>query len=136
MRRTYFPAFLFFVFILIATHTEAQHLKPNTDGTIGISMPAYEASVKSDKLVLVDFNAVWCGPCQVMKPILEKIGKKRKNTVIIMPIDVDQNPQLADGMKIRAIPLLVLYKNGKEVWRFTGSSDRHTIESAIEANSK
>ena len=102
----------------------------------GMNMDSYLAKVKSDKLVLVDFNAVWCGPCKLLKPILDNIADKDKDKVIIMPIDVDQNPQLSDAMHIQGIPLLILYKDGKEVWRQMGLTDEKTIRTEITANSK
>ena len=105
-------------------------------GTKGMDMESYLAKVKSDKLVLVDFNAVWCGPCKMLKPILDKVAAKDKDKVIILPIDVDQNPALSDAMHIRSIPLVILYKNGKEVWRTLGLTDEKTIREAIAANSK
>lgn len=102
----------------------------------GLNMNDYLAKVKSDKLVLVDFNAVWCGPCKVLKPILDRIAKKHKDKVTVLPIDVDQNPLLSDAMHIKGIPLLILYKDGKEVWRSLGLTDEKTIKDAIASNSK
>jgi thioredoxin 1 len=102
----------------------------------GLDIDSYLTKVKSDKLVLVDFNAVWCGPCKMLKPTLDKVAEKNKDKVIVMPIDVDQNPKLSDAMHIQGIPLLILYKAGKEVWRQMGLADRETIEKAIADNSK
>ena len=102
----------------------------------GLDMDSYLTAVKSDKLVLVDFNAVWCGPCKMLKPILDKIGDKYKDKVTIKPINVDKNPILSDAMHIQGIPLMVLYKNGKEVWRQMGLADEETIVDAITRNSK
>jgi len=102
----------------------------------GLNMDSYLALVKSDKLVLVDFNAVWCGPCKILRPTLDKIAAKNKSKLILTPIDVDQNPQLADAMHISGIPLMIMYKNGKEVWRTLGLADEGTIEDAIASNSK
>jgi thioredoxin len=102
----------------------------------GLSMDDYLVKVTSDKLVLVDFNAVWCGPCKELKPILERIAEKDKGKVIVMPIDVDQNPQLSATMHLDKIPLMILYKGGKEVWRLLGSTDEGTIDDAIAAASK
>lgn len=101
----------------------------------GLSVDEYLVKVTSDKLVLVDFNAVWCGPCKALKPILDDIADKQKGKVIVMPIDVDQNPQLSDAMHIQNIPLMILYKGGKEVWRQLGSVEQGVIEQAIKSNS-
>ena len=102
----------------------------------GLDMDAYLAKVKSDKLVLVDFNAVWCGPCKQLKPVLAEIEKTESDIVTVMPIDVDQNPQVSDAMHIQQIPLLILYKGGKEVWRMIGATDKKNLDEVIKANSK
>jgi thioredoxin 1 len=102
----------------------------------GMTMDDYLAQVKSDKLVLVDFNAVWCGPCKLLKPILEQIAIKDKATTTVLPLDVDMHPMLSEGMHIKGIPLLVLYKGGKEVWRNMGLTDQATIEAEIAKNAK
>jgi thioredoxin len=104
--------------------------------TKGLDMDGYLAQVKSDKLVLVDFNAVWCGPCKILKPTLDKVAEKDKDKLILLPLDVDQNPKLSDAMHIQGIPLLILYKGGKEVWRNLGLADQKDIEKVIAENSK
>jgi thioredoxin len=110
--------------------------KPAGSEAKGLDMNAYLAKVKSDKLVLVDFNAVWCGPCKQLKPVLDEIEKTESNVVTVMPIDVDQNPQVSDAMHIQQIPLMILYKGGKEVWRMIGATDKKTLDAVIKANSK
>jgi thioredoxin len=105
-------------------------------GKNGLSMDDYLAKVKSDKLVLVDFSAVWCGPCKQLKPIVDKIAEEQKDKLEVLPIDVDKNPAVSNAMHISGIPLLVLYKNGKEVWRQLGLTDRGNIEKQISLNSK
>ncbi|MCW3125473.1 MAG: thioredoxin family protein [Bacteroidetes bacterium] len=107
-----------------------------TTGNTGLDMNAYLAKVKSDKLVLVDFSAVWCGPCKLLKPIVEKLAGDHKDKMEVLPIDVDKNPAVSNAMHITGIPLLILYKNGKEVWRQMGLTDRETIEQQIKLNSK
>ena len=102
----------------------------------GMTMDDYLAKVKSDKLVLVDFNAVWCGPCKILKPILEKVATEKKDKVTVLPIDVDKNPALSDAFHIQGIPLMILYKGGKEVWRNMGLTDEKTINGQIADNSK
>lgn len=102
----------------------------------GLSMDAYLAKVKSDKLVLVDFNAVWCGPCKILKPIVEKIAAEQKDKMTLLELDVDQNSSLSNEMHIKGIPLLVLYKQGKEVWRSLGLVDKPTIDEQVKKFSK
>jgi thioredoxin len=102
----------------------------------GMSMDDYLAKVKSDKLILVDFNAVWCGPCKIIKPTLDKLAEKHKDKMELLAIDVDQNPKVADAMHIQGIPLMILYKGGKEVWRQMGLTDEKSIEKEIKTNAK
>jgi len=89
-----------------------------------------------DKLVLVDFSAVWCGPCKILKPIVHKVADRNSKKVALLDIDVDRNSAVASAMNIRSIPLLVLYKQGKEVWRNLGLTDEDMIEQKIMEFSK
>lgn len=74
----------------------------------------------SDLPVLVDFYATWCGPCQMMAPILEQVGAQMKNRVQVVKIDTDKYPRLASQYNIQALPTLVLFKNGQPVERIEG----------------
>ena len=104
---------------------------------IGISFDDYLNHLKaSDKLVLVDFNAVWCGPCKTLKPIVQKVVKKNSAKVELFDIDVDKNATVANTMNVRSIPLLILYKQGKEVWRNLGLVEESLITQKIELFSK
>jgi thioredoxin 1 len=86
----------------------------------GMSIEDYEQKLKSDKFVLVDFQAVWCAPCKKIKPVLHELAQEQSNKLEILEIDVDQNPQIAQALKVDAIPQLYLYKNGKIVWEHKG----------------
>lgn len=70
--------------------------------------------------VLVDFYATWCGPCQMMSPILEQVGSYLKNQIQVVKIDTDKYPNLATQYQIHALPTLVLFKNGQPVERIEG----------------
>ena len=103
------------------TNSNGEKVKSNS---IGMSFDDYLAHLKaSNKLVLVDFNAVWCGPCKTLKPIVQKVIKKNADKVELFDIDVDKNSTVANTMNVRSIPLLILYKQGKEVWRNLGLAD-------------
>jgi thioredoxin len=102
----------------------------------GMSFDDYLKHIKSDKLVLVDFNAVWCGPCKILKPIVYKVIKKNEAVVELFDIDVDKNPDIANAMNVKGIPLILLYKNGKEVWRQMGLTDEETIIEKVKEFSK
>lgn len=97
----------------------------------GMTFDQYLETIKKDKLVLVDFSAVWCGPCKILKPRVDNVEKKNKGKLVVLNIDVDKNTDVANTMNITGIPLLVLYKDGKEVWRFLGLVDEKELESKI-----
>lgn len=74
----------------------------------------------SDLPVLVDFYATWCGPCQMMVPILDKVNNQLKGRLQVVKIDTDKYPQLASQYEIHALPTLVLFKNGQPLERIEG----------------
>jgi thioredoxin len=74
----------------------------------------------SPKPVLVDFYATWCGPCQMMSPILEQVGSNMRDRLQIVKIDTDRYPNLASEYDIQALPTLVLFKNGQPVEKIEG----------------
>jgi thioredoxin 1 len=76
--------------------------------------------IKSKKLVLVDFHAEWCGPCKMLSPIVARVAKQVGDDVRVVKIDVDKNQSIAATLGVRGVPTLVLYKDGKLVWRQSG----------------
>ncbi|MGF1490646.1 MAG: thioredoxin [Prochloraceae cyanobacterium] len=79
-----------------------------------------ELLASADRPVLVDFYATWCGPCQMMSPILEEVGSKMKDRLQVVKIDTEKYPQLASDYQIEALPTLVLFKGGKPIKRIEG----------------
>ncbi len=88
--------------------------------TEGLTMEAFSKLVESDKMVLVDFNAQWCGPCKFISPMLDRIANEKKDKVVLLKIDADKNSDLLTQKRIDAIPYLELYKNGKMIWSHMG----------------
>lgn len=76
--------------------------------------------IKSENLVLVDFFAEWCGPCKMMKPILQELKTMVGDQVRILKVDVDRNPAVASEHRIQGVPALILFRNGKVLWRSSG----------------
>lgn len=81
--------------------------------------------------VLVDFYATWCGPCRVMKPIVEKLERRYDDRLRVLKIDVDEYDEESTRYGVRAVPTLVLFKNGQEVWRTTGIMKQQELEAVI-----
>jgi thioredoxin 1 len=88
--------------------------------------------IMGDKLVLVDFYATWCGPCQMMQPILQEVAAKVGGSAKIIKIDVDKNPVAASKFQIRGVPTMILFRRGKPLWRQSGVVSAHQLVQIIE----
>ena len=87
--------------------------------------------INQEKPVLVDFFAEWCGPCKMMSPILKEVKDELKEKIAIIKIDVDKNQALASKFQVRGVPTLVLYKEGKQVWRQSGMVQKRELIATI-----
>src|SRR4030095_11801997 len=88
--------------------------------------------LKSDKPVLVDFWAEWCGPCRMLTPTIEAVAEKFKETAVVVKENVDDNPATAGTFGIKGIPTLIVFKGGKEVERVVGATGKDSISRMIE----
>lgn len=94
----------------------------------------FQEIINQDKPVLVDFFATWCGPCKMMSPILDDVKKRVGENASIIKIDVDKNPQAAATYQVRGVPTLILFKNGKPIWRQSGVVPANELERLIKEN--
>jgi thioredoxin 1 len=90
-------------------------------------MESLQTILQSPTPVLVDCFATWCGPCQMVPPILKEVKGKLGEQLRIVKIDIDKNPQLAAEWQISSVPTLLLFRNGKLVWRQSGVVPAHQL---------
>ncbi|MBP7397711.1 MAG: thioredoxin [Flavobacterium sp.] len=83
-------------------------------------MNAFQQLIQKDQPVLVDFFATWCGPCQMLAPILKQVKESLGERITIIKIDVDKNQAIAAQYQVRGVPTMLLFQNGKQLWRQSG----------------
>ena len=101
--------------------------------TIEINDTNFDEIIKSDKPVLVDFWAEWCGPCRSIAPIVEELAEEYKGKVVVGKMDIDVNPNVPSKLGIRSIPTLAVFKNGEVVDKQVGLADKNTLAKKLDA---
>ncbi len=91
----------------------------------------HDAVDHSERPVLVDFHADWCGPCHAMAPILEQVAKERDD-IVVAKVDVDANPRTADAHGVQSIPTLLVFRDGHVIGSIVGAQPRAAIEAALD----
>lgn len=98
-------------------------------------MASFNDIITSHTPVLVDFYATWCGPCKTMSPILDQVKEQLGDSAKIVKIDVDKNQALAARYQVRGVPTLLLFKEGKQVWRQSGVVPSDQLVNLLKSNS-
>ncbi|MEB8329895.1 thioredoxin [Flavobacteriaceae bacterium KMM 6897] len=89
--------------------------------------------IKSETPVLVDFYADWCGPCKTLAPILKQVKEELGDAIKVIKIDVDKNQALAGKFQVRGVPTMILFKNGKQLWRQSGVLQKNELVATIKS---
>ena len=87
--------------------------------------------INSEKPVLIDFFATWCGPCQMLSPVLKQVKEALGDRISIIKIDVDKNQPMATQYQVRGVPTMMLFQNGKQLWRQSGVLSKEEIIQTI-----
>lgn len=96
---------------------------------------SFQNIINSEKPVLIDFFATWCGPCQSLGPILKDVKEALGDQVSIIKIDVDKNQAVASKFNVRGVPTMILFKNGSQLWRQSGVLSKDDLVKIIREKS-
>ena len=97
-------------------------------------MNEFTQLISQSKPTLVDFFATWCGPCRMQGPIVEELKARVGDTANIIKVDIDKNRRLAAEYNVRSVPTLIVFRDGKIVWRETGLHTIEALEAALKAD--
>lgn len=93
---------------------------------------SFSELIKSETPTLLDFHAEWCGPCKMMKPVLEQLKSDLGDRVKVIQIDIDRNQKLAEMFQIRGVPTFAIFKSGELKWMQAGMQPLHQLKNLVE----
>ena len=94
-------------------------------------MESFQELIQSEKPVLVDFYADWCGPCKAMEPVVKEVAQAVQGKARVVKIDVDKRVHIAQTYNVSAVPTFMIFKNGNVIWRHPGMIDKNTMLSML-----
>ena len=95
-------------------------------------METFNQVINSKQPVLVDFHATWCGPCKMMAPELKRFAQNNSDKLRVIKIDIDKSPSTAQQYQIQGVPTLILFKEGKVLWRQSGAMNAQQISQNVQ----
>ncbi|PJA06882.1 MAG: thioredoxin [Flavobacteriales bacterium CG_4_10_14_0_2_um_filter_32_8] len=99
-----------------------------------LTLADFNKLLLTDQPVLVDFHTVWCSPCRKMAPIIDGIEEKFKEKAMVMRVDIDKSKEVGKAFEIQGVPVFILFKNGKEIWKHNGMISEEELIKQIENN--
>jgi thioredoxin 1 len=112
--------------------TQSEH--PITSNSKTYTLSEFNKLIISKVIVLIDFQAIWCAPCKKMAPVIDEVQKDYGEQAAFEKIDIEVNKLLQTTYNVESIPGLILFKNGKEVWRYTGFINSVDLSKVIKQN--
>lgn len=131
---------IFYNTLVLLLFLSAQYVKGQTINVTtgkhtkkkGMSLKAYKALIKSDKMVLVDFYADWCGPCKRIQPYLEEIKEEMGSKLLLLRVNADENTELCNELSVYSLPTLFFYKNGAMYWFNSGYLEKDELRKHVQ----
>jgi thioredoxin len=97
-------------------------------------MESFQDLIKSEKPVLVDFYADWCGPCKAMNPIIKEVAKAVEGKARVIKVDIDKSVHAAQFYNVQAVPTFIVFKKGDILWRHSGMIDKKSLMNILTQN--
>jgi thioredoxin 1 len=105
-----------------------------SNGALEITDANFVQTIQSDQPVLVDFWAPWCGPCQMLAPVIDQLAQETTGQFVIGKLDVNKNPNMSMKYGVRSIPMLIIFKKGQEVDRLMGVQTKAALQAKLAAH--
>jgi thioredoxin 1 len=94
----------------------------------------FDSIIHDIRPVVIDFHALWCSPCKIQSPILNEVANELGDRIRVIKIDIDQNSEIASRYNIKSVPTLIMFKNGKQIWRQSGVVSKKQLYNLLTQN--